>query len=154
MAACLKLHLGLAYFCANCDSKMLKLEWTPEAGGVWRTVHGLSGCMGPCCQAKKFSRCARCHVVSYCSKDCQLEHWKSHKKICKKLTRGSADDQSDWFGLEKLIKYAFYNLYDIKLETVLTLRLSFPFDLKERHGWIDEYLVCLYDIIHSLSGLY
>ena len=34
-----------------------------------------------------FKRCARCTSVVYCSVDCQREHWKVHKKICRKLDR-------------------------------------------------------------------
>ena len=31
------------------------------------------------------SRCGGCKVVRYCSPDCQTEHWKEHKKICKEI---------------------------------------------------------------------
>lgn len=31
----------------------------------------------------KVQNCAACHSVSYCSKACQREHWKVHKKSCK-----------------------------------------------------------------------
>ena len=31
-------------------------------------------------------KCTRCHVVAYCGKECQEEHWhKGHKKYCKYL---------------------------------------------------------------------
>lgn len=26
--------------------------------------------------------CSRCRSVSYCSKECQRQHWKSHKRVC------------------------------------------------------------------------
>ena len=29
-------------------------------------------------------KCGRCHVVFYCSRGCQLAHWKDHKVACKK----------------------------------------------------------------------
>jgi hypothetical protein len=41
---------------------------------------------------KNLYRCGRCHSVFYCSKDCQVDHWKQnggHKQECKKL-------QAEW----------------------------------------------------------
>lgn len=32
-----------------------------------------------------FKFCARCKVVSYCGRDCQITHWSQHKKICSSL---------------------------------------------------------------------
>lgn len=33
------------------------------------------------CQKKndKFLRCGKCRIAMYCSKDCQVDHWKLHK---------------------------------------------------------------------------
>mgnify|MGYP005994326719 CR=1 FL=1 len=31
----------------------------------------------------KKKRCARCKKVNYCSKECQLNHWPSHRGVCK-----------------------------------------------------------------------
>lgn len=31
---------------------------------------------------KKLMNCTRCHIASYCSKECQKSHWKSHKVHC------------------------------------------------------------------------
>lgn len=28
--------------------------------------------------------CSRCHTVGYCSRECQVAHWKAHKVDCKK----------------------------------------------------------------------
>ncbi|OWP03035.1 hypothetical protein B2J93_3661 [Marssonina coronariae] len=29
-------------------------------------------------------RCAKCHTAQYCSRDCQKEDWKAHKRVCGK----------------------------------------------------------------------
>ena len=34
----------------------------------------------------KLMKCARCKLVSYCSKECQRKDWKSHKTFCKAVT--------------------------------------------------------------------
>ena len=32
----------------------------------------------------EFKSCSRCKQVYYCSKECQLQHWKNgHKNVCK-----------------------------------------------------------------------
>ena len=35
-------------------------------------------------------KCAQCGKVQYCGKECQREHWKDHKAICKPSTNSSA----------------------------------------------------------------
>ena len=32
----------------------------------------------------KFKFCSKCNTVCYCSKECQIAHWKSHSLVCKK----------------------------------------------------------------------
>jgi hypothetical protein len=34
---------------------------------------------------KKMACCARCKKQAYCSKECQTQHWKGHKKECKRI---------------------------------------------------------------------
>lgn len=41
----------------------------------------------PCQQCDvlgKMSRCARCEVTAYCSRDCQVQDWPRHNSECKK----------------------------------------------------------------------
>ncbi|KAF2635075.1 hypothetical protein P280DRAFT_554119 [Massarina eburnea CBS 473.64] len=35
-------------------------------------------------------QCNKCHSVSYCNKDCQKAHYKTHKKECAKLAQAYA----------------------------------------------------------------
>lgn len=39
------------------------------------------------CSKRGTKRCGRCHQMYYCSAICQKQHWKSHKKVCKKDVR-------------------------------------------------------------------
>jgi hypothetical protein len=36
---------------------------------------------------KKLLKCAQCMSACYCSKECQVKAWKSHKKVCKTLLK-------------------------------------------------------------------
>jgi len=53
-----------------------------------------------CGQADAAKFCARCLICCYCSRECQLKHWKQHKKYCKKnnsqnpTTEAAAVDES------------------------------------------------------------
>ena len=49
----------------------------------------LARCGNPTCdefevKAKGFAKCwcSRCNRIAYCSRSCQAQHWKSHKKRC------------------------------------------------------------------------
>ena len=38
---------------------------------------------------ERMFKCSQCRSVLYCNKECQKAHWKDHKKVCKKKSRGS-----------------------------------------------------------------
>jgi hypothetical protein len=42
----------------------------------------------------KLSKCAECKVARYCSRDCQVAHWKKHRDDCKDL-RAQRDNLED-----------------------------------------------------------
>jgi hypothetical protein len=51
----------------------------------------------PCAHCKqafpKLLRCTRCRGVSYCSKECQVAHWKAgHKKVCQERPAAADTD--------------------------------------------------------------
>ena len=49
------------------------------------------GCFATETPEKKFSKCARCKLPYYCSKECQVADWKSrHNKMCKKAAEQRA----------------------------------------------------------------
>jgi hypothetical protein len=43
-----------------------------------------SGTKCQLCAKPASSKCSRCHSVAYCSKDCQVKDWSSHKTVCSK----------------------------------------------------------------------
>ena len=40
-------------------------------------------CCNEGCDHSADTFCSACHIVKYCSKECQKVCWPSHKKICK-----------------------------------------------------------------------
>ncbi|XP_053406876.1 uncharacterized protein LOC128559415 [Mercenaria mercenaria] len=49
-----------------------------------------------CCfchtDSNKLKNCAKCKKASYCSKECQKQHWKRHQNICKLMTENFTVD--------------------------------------------------------------
>ncbi|KXN87328.1 hypothetical protein AN958_08953 [Leucoagaricus sp. SymC.cos] len=41
-----------------------------------------ANCWTPACPENKLKFCAKCRAVMYCSRECQVADWKSHKQIC------------------------------------------------------------------------
>jgi len=103
---------GPAKDCTNCKSKGAELMQFPPNDEDNVLQPGAK-------QINSFKRCSACHVVAYCSEDCQREHWiNNHQKLCKilsnkkKLGRSehtkencfscSGKEPSDWFNLMNL----------------------------------------------------
>jgi hypothetical protein len=64
----------------------------------------------------KLMKCQRCKVAYYCSKECQVADWKSHKIMCKALDSGSVSRSA--FKTSQITTSAFLtsNYSDIKKE--------------------------------------
>jgi len=39
-------------------------------------------CQNPQCNNPGRSKCAKCNTAKYCSRECQVAHWNTHKRIC------------------------------------------------------------------------
>jgi hypothetical protein len=79
----------------------------PSAGSCNSTMANnsqlaCSGCGQPAWQLRK---CSRCKAVSYCSRECQLKHWKEggHKKACPQLAAAGSGGAS---GSQRDVQYA------------------------------------------------
>lgn len=76
-----------------CDSKGLTGAKRQEVIDIHQ-ASSLAPCADPECnnvekEPKEFNNCAQCKRVSYCSKDCQRNHWKKkHKKRCVHVKKG------------------------------------------------------------------
>ena len=129
-----------AEFCANCRNKVTRLE---------KQLALEADCNCPNCQEKKFSRCGRCHVVPYCSRECQVEDWTYHRKICKKFSRTAQKETSDYDEILSGFAAAGFNIFGPPQF------LPFPFKLDDKHhfGWIDEYLAFLISLVANLQGI-
>ena len=79
--------LDPAEFCANCMGKMANLHLVEDLPSPDLIIQEIFRCICSSCRAGKFSRCGGCHLVPYCSKECQLEHRSQHKKLCKDLAK-------------------------------------------------------------------
>lgn len=81
---------------------------TAKGQAVVDEIHAPHKCIN-CGRAESvntFKRCSRCHVVRYCSKDCQSKHWEHHKAIChaiKELSQPpSPPDENDGYYVSHL----------------------------------------------------
>jgi len=56
---------------------------------------------GQCGKEEDLQNCSRCKVIAYCSRECQLAHWKQHKLVCKKSSPGSKSPTSEKSPVQK-----------------------------------------------------
>jgi len=66
------------------------------------------GCSNPACVnvsgesevSVSNKACLGCKVVYYCSRECQVVHWKVHKSLCKQL-QGQLEEEQKMQGRQK-----------------------------------------------------
>ena len=66
------------------------------------------GCSNPACVnfsgesevSTSNKACTGCKVVYYCSRECQVAHWKVHKTLCKQL-QGRSEEEHKMQGRQK-----------------------------------------------------
>ena len=130
------LPLAPGDWCANCYSKMVNLQ--VDLGGFFR-------CSCSDCQSGKFSRCGRCHLVPYCSKECQLEDWGFHRKLCKNLARRETVSAPS-----PNVQTIFSDLWCMNPRVSIPLPHPLP---NVQTIWIDLYLGNLLNLASSVSDL-
>lgn len=74
--------LFVALFKMDSDFKQL-LEDSKNNAGLLSKDSSASEELCPLCDQPSRNRCTGCYLTRYCSKECQLAHWKKHKKTCK-----------------------------------------------------------------------
>ena len=53
-----------------------------------------------------FQECSNCNTTIYCSRNCQVKHWKQHKKICPKMS-GDQLEQRSWRRMTRFNRYYY-----------------------------------------------
>ncbi|TFK68952.1 hypothetical protein BDN72DRAFT_841143 [Pluteus cervinus] len=76
--------------------------------GLRRTKKAITACSNPQCHKvdarNNFRKCAKCGLAFYCSKECQILHWKDlgHKQECNKVRADGEISAHDWEYIEGL----------------------------------------------------
>uniref|UniRef100_R4G8A8 Putative zinc finger protein n=1 Tax=Rhodnius prolixus TaxID=13249 RepID=R4G8A8_RHOPR len=63
------------------DMQFLATGFSSCMDNIEKLTDTLQSCMN--CHAKANKRCSKCKQASYCSRNCQVEHWPAHKNVCK-----------------------------------------------------------------------
>ena len=138
-------HLSPARFCANCLGK--NLPFHEEILGF-----SLGHCSCPDCQTGRFSRCGGCHLVPYCSRECQLQHRSQHEKLCQDLARRErTTTEAGTFYLLQPVS-TFYSRFWLGDLSVLSLGINIPLPTKlPKIVWIDASLANLLNLVNSVG---
>ncbi|KAJ7251866.1 hypothetical protein C8J57DRAFT_1351644 [Mycena rebaudengoi] len=116
------------------------LAWSPKK--IRTTRNGIVAFCSACFKSdevlgRPLRRCGKCHIVSYCSKECQTKNWPEHKQTC-----GEA-------GIPKLVRTLMSN--PVLLVSVQSCFIL-AFDLLHRTRR-DELLLALLDVAVEPSDI-
>lgn len=80
---CAEKEINILYCSENCQKK----DWKKGHKNDCLTYASLpieenEKCSNCDSSSHDLKKCAGCHLVSYCNKECQKQHWKIHKKEC------------------------------------------------------------------------
>ena len=101
-------------------------------------------CICSSCRTEKFSRCGGCHLVPYCSKECQVEHRSQHRKLCKDLAKRETST-------ELLSVTGAFSMYWTHLSPRL-ISIPLPTQLPSLDiPWIGDYLTNLLHMILAVG---
>jgi hypothetical protein len=81
--ALLSLEWSVGDCCVFKIVQLFKIE--SDSVAQWRLCYG---CGASSAYGTFHMRCSRCKFAFYCSKECQIQQWGLHKKICKVLENG------------------------------------------------------------------
>lgn len=107
-----------------------------------------SGQLGKCYQCGKKDakkRCCRCLVAYYCNRNCQLQHWKKHKKDCSEKKKGKIDVELKGPGVATTINFKKENCTmttgkDAPQKTTFKVKVQVPLSFRE-----DDSPLLVYD---------
>ena len=100
-------------------------------------------CGSPICNnicKEQPARCSKCESTPYCSRDCQKQHWKQHKKICAFLNAGPAQQLHHTDHERELIDEEIHStvieqlvMYPHAVQEMYRLFKSTPKEEEEKH---------------------
>ena len=109
-----------------------------------------TNCCAKCAKPNAKKQCCECKVVVYCSKRCQLEHWKEHKGSC--CTQGGK--LLDKKALDK-IAYKLIKLQDEKQWTKIISQVKYleQLLLEGDHVYYEKILDLFSTAYHHLNSI-